>query len=68
LVIYTDGITEAENPDADEYGIERLQQICLEHREKSLKDLAEKIETDLDEFSSGVPYADDRTYVLVRRN
>jgi sigma-B regulation protein RsbU (phosphoserine phosphatase) len=68
LVLYTDGITEAENPEADEYGIERLQKICLEHRDKTLKDLAEKIETDLDDFSQGVPYADDRTYVLVRRN
>jgi len=68
LVVYTDGITEAENPDGEEYGIERLQEVCEKNRNKSLKDLAENIEDDLDNFADGVPYADDRTYVLVRRN
>ncbi len=67
LVLYTDGITEAENPDGEEYGIDRLQEVCAENRGKSLKDLAECIESNLDQFASGIPYADDRTYVLVRR-
>jgi sigma-B regulation protein RsbU (phosphoserine phosphatase) len=67
LVLYTDGITEAANPEDDEYGIERLAEICKKHREASLDDLAAAIEQNLDEFAQGVPYADDRTFVLTRR-
>ena len=67
LVLYTDGITEAESPDGEEFGIERLQEVCVDNRGKSLEDLAGCIQTNLDQFASGVPYADDRTFVLVRR-
>ena len=67
LVLYTDGITEAANPEDDEYGIERLAEVCKTHREASLDDLASAIEQNLDEFAQGVPYADDRTFVLTRR-
>ena len=67
LVLYTDGITEAANPEDDEYGIERLAAICSENRQASLDDLATAIEQNLDDFVQGVPYADDRTFVLGRR-
>ena len=67
LVLYTDGITEAANPEDDEYGIERLAAICSENRQASLDDLAAAIEQNLDDFAQGVPYADDRTFVLGRR-
>lgn len=68
LVLYTDGITEAANPEDEEYGIERLAAICKQHRDASLDELAAAIEQDLDEFAQGVPYADDRTFVLTRRS
>jgi sigma-B regulation protein RsbU (phosphoserine phosphatase) len=67
LVLYTDGITEAANPEDDEYGIERLAEVCKQHREAKLDDLAAAIEQNLDDFTQGVPYADDRTFVLTRR-
>ncbi|NHZ73195.1 MAG: SpoIIE family protein phosphatase, partial [Nitrospirae bacterium] len=67
LILYTDGITEAANPEDDEYGIERLAEICKQNREATLDDLAAAIEQNLDDFVQGVPYADDRTFVLTRR-
>jgi len=67
FVLYTDGITEAANPQDDEYGIERLAEVCSQNREASLDDLAAAIEQNLDDFTQGVPYADDRTFVLTRR-
>jgi serine phosphatase RsbU (regulator of sigma subunit) len=67
LVLYTDGITEAENPDEDEYGEERLEALCVQNRDKSLEDLDAALEQDLQEFTDGVPFADDRTVVMVRR-
>ena len=67
VVLYTDGLTEAENPEEEEYGEERLAALCAAHREESLDDLAATISADQDAYVRGVPYVDDRTVVLVRR-
>ncbi len=67
LVLYTDGITEAANPDGDEFGTERLGAVCAGHRELPLEELAGEIEAALVEFAAGEPFADDRTLVLLRR-
>lgn len=65
LVLYTDGFVEAENPEGEEYGLERLQAVCLRHTEG--KALAAALDQDLEAFVRGVPYADDRTLVTARR-
>jgi len=67
LVLYTDGITEPENPDEEEYGQERLREVCIACRGCSLADLKAAIEKDLHDFVRNVPYLDDRTLVLIRR-
>ena len=67
LVLYTDGITEAENPAEEEFGLGRLVEVVLAHKESPLDDLADAIEETLDDFADGVPYADDRTVVMTRR-
>lgn len=67
LVLYTDGITEAENRDGEEYGTDRLEALCREHKDLPARDLAETIEEHLSTFAAGNPFADDRTLVIVRR-
>jgi serine phosphatase RsbU (regulator of sigma subunit) len=67
MVLYTDGITEAADPEDEEYGLERLAAACIEHRDKALDEIAGEIDADLDGFAQGVPYADDRTLVMARR-
>ncbi|MCZ6726290.1 MAG: SpoIIE family protein phosphatase [Acidobacteria bacterium] len=67
LVLYTDGITEAEGPDEEEFGVERLSSLCAELRRAPLPEVAEAVSSALDEFVRGVPFADDRTLVLLRR-
>ena len=67
LVMYTDGITEAANPEQEEFGRERLVEVCREHHAESPKKLASSIEAVVDKFVEGVPYHDDRTLVIVRR-
>jgi len=67
LLIYTDGVTEATNPEGEEYGLERLEAALRAHLAELLPDLVDGLERDLDAFTRGVPYADDRTLVLVRR-
>ena len=67
LLIYTDGITEAADPDDEEFGIERLAVLASDHRGAPLPELRTEIERALDDFVRGVPYADDRTTLFIRR-
>jgi sigma-B regulation protein RsbU (phosphoserine phosphatase) len=67
LVLYTDGITEPENPEEEEYGQERLAEVCVKHRSETLEEMMAAIEKDLYHFVRGVPFVDDRTLVLIRR-
>jgi serine phosphatase RsbU (regulator of sigma subunit) len=67
LVLYTDGIVEAADPDGEEYGLHRLEVLCLRHRTAPCAALAEALDRDLLGFVRGTPFADDRTVVLARR-
>jgi len=67
IVLYTDGLTEAANPDGDEFGIERLEQVVRKHAAEPLVALAVAIETAIEVFVDGTPFGDDRTLVMLRR-
>ena len=67
LILYTDGITEPTDPDDEEYGLERLTEVCLRHRRARLSELAAAIANDLEDFVRGEPFPDDRTLVMTRR-
>lgn len=66
LVLYTDGFVEAENPEGEEYGLDRLQAVCLGSARDG-EELATALDRDLEGFVRGVPFADDRTLVTARR-
>ncbi len=68
LVIYTDGITEAENENGQEYGADRLKTLCQKLHTVRAQELAQAIEKDLISFTAGNPFADDRTLLIVRRD
>ncbi|HYL05064.1 MAG TPA: SpoIIE family protein phosphatase [Thermoanaerobaculia bacterium] len=67
LVLYTDGIVEAANPESEEYGIERLADLCRRHRRETCAEIAAALEADLEAFVRGVAFGDDRTLVMARR-
>ena len=67
LILYTDGIVEANDPDGEEYGSERLAAVCRRHCRAGCADLAAALEADLEAFVRGVPFADDRTLLMARR-
>ena len=61
LVFYSDGITEAEGPDAQEYGAERLRDHVLRPNA-----CPETILGDVRSFANGAGLHDDATVILVR--
>ncbi len=67
LILYTDGITEPENPEEEEYGEDRLRAVCVKYHTEPLAQIKRAIEKDLHEFVRGVPFPDDQTLVLIRR-
>jgi len=67
LVLYTDGLVEAVDPDDEEYGLERAAEICRRHAGADPGALARALEEDVEAFVHGVPFADDRTLLIVRR-
>ena len=67
LVLYTDGVTEAANPDDDEFGLDRLVELVRGVAASPLAGVEEAICTGLAAFAAGVPFHDDRTVVLLRR-
>jgi len=67
LVVYTDGITEAANTAEEEFGTEALTALVEAHRQASLPALDATLLGELDSFTAGTPYLDDRTLLMLRR-
>ena len=67
LLVYSDGLVEAESPSGEEHGLDRLVDLCRNHAERELSAIASGVESSLDEFTGGEPESDDRTILLLRR-
>jgi sigma-B regulation protein RsbU (phosphoserine phosphatase) len=66
LVMYTDGVTEAVNPQNEEFGSERLVGIIERLYQSPPKEVVQGIREGLEDFSEGKPFADDTTVVVCR--
>jgi sigma-B regulation protein RsbU (phosphoserine phosphatase) len=65
LVLYTDGVTEAENPQEEQFGESRLAETMLAQRQLPVASLLETIVATVQDFSEG-EQADDITLVVAR--
>ncbi len=66
LLLYTDGITEASNFKAEEYGYDRLAKVLGENAGLEVAELQKKIISDLYEFCGKSELDDDYTTVIVK--
>jgi sigma-B regulation protein RsbU (phosphoserine phosphatase) len=66
LVLYTDGITEAENSQGEEFGMERLSAIIRRDSSLSADDLMANIFQSAQDFCQGVGFNDDATVLIVK--
>jgi sigma-B regulation protein RsbU (phosphoserine phosphatase) len=65
IVFYTDGITEAYNPDGEMFGTQRLEHV-LENCTLQAQALLDSVLQSVAEFAAGHPADDDRTVVIAR--
>ena len=66
-VLYSDGITEAEDVGDEEFGNERLEAILTEHAGESAELIRNQIADAVDAFVGEAPQKDDETIVIVQR-
>lgn len=67
LVLFSDGVTEAPNPDDEEFGEERLAALVASVAQKPAAEIVEDIHRSVQSFTQGAPPADDITVVVARR-
>jgi len=67
LVLYSDGVTEANNLDYDEFGEERLVQVLQQNRTRPAREIVDAVTAALKDFTAGAPQADDITLVVAKR-
>jgi serine phosphatase RsbU (regulator of sigma subunit) len=66
LVLYTDGITEAENSQGEEFGMERLSAVIQRSSSLSAEELMDNILHSAEDFCKGVGFNDDATVLVVK--
>ena len=67
LCLYSDGITECTSPADEEFGLERLERLLRDERERPLPEIARGVDGAMLDFAAGSPQSDDQTLVLLRR-
>jgi sigma-B regulation protein RsbU (phosphoserine phosphatase) len=67
LVLFSDGVTEAQNIDEEEYGEARLVECLRGVVDQPAAALIERVMTSIDEFAGGAPQFDDITLLVARR-
>lgn len=66
LLVFSDGISEAEDENAQEYGEERLAQFTVEHRALAADEFRRAIFNEIDAWTGERERGDDQTLVIIK--
>jgi phosphoserine phosphatase RsbU/P len=66
LVLFTDGVVEAQNPAGEEYSVKRLASVVSSHLQQSPGQLIEAIHASVIEFRGTSVLSDDLTLVVLK--
>lgn len=68
IILYSDGITEAKNPQGEEYGLKRLSEFIKNEASVALtsEDFFKKIAIDVGKFMGGSTQLDDMTLIVMK--
>jgi sigma-B regulation protein RsbU (phosphoserine phosphatase) len=67
LVIFSDGVTDAMNPEGDEFSEVRLATVVSEHRAESSGSILDAVNRAIAQWAAGTPLPDDLTLLVARR-
>ncbi len=67
IIMFTDGVTEAQNIAKEDYGEEKVKNLIAENIEKSTDDMITLLVDDVNEFSKGTHQFDDITLLVLKR-
>jgi len=67
LIIYSDGVSEANNLKEEEFGMDRLTEVVRRNLASSAAGMRDKVESALSSFTQTAPANDDITLVIVKR-
>jgi sigma-B regulation protein RsbU (phosphoserine phosphatase) len=68
LLLYTDGVTEAVDPDYNEYGEERLEALLKNTSQVDCQQLIDAVKADVKVFANGAEQSDDITLLAIKRH
>jgi sigma-B regulation protein RsbU (phosphoserine phosphatase) len=66
LILFSDGVTESEDPDQNQFGISRLRELLAGQHNTPLDDLKAMILDAVDSFTRGAAQLDDITVLVAR--
>jgi predicted permease len=66
LLLFTDGVSEAHNPDQEEFGETRLKDVLRRYGDLSVGDASAAILGELQQWMADAPQHDDLTFVLMK--
>jgi sigma-B regulation protein RsbU (phosphoserine phosphatase) len=67
LLLFSDGIFERQDREGNQFGLERLKALAIQHQEKSALGIIDAIFNAVFEFGGGEKWEDDATLVVVKR-
>ncbi len=65
VILYTDGLTEAENAEGKFFGMDALKQMLRSLAQQSCADLHQSISTEIDVYTEGAVLSDDITLLVI---
>src|SRR5579864_3990968 len=68
LVVYSDGLTDAQNQQEEMFGEERLLNIIRQEAPSGSHALEQKFLKSIEEFTQGTPQTDDITFVVIEKS
>lgn len=66
LVFYTDGLTEFESPEREQFGLGRLEEVVVDNRDRPVTELIEAVRKAVRAHRRGAPRHDDVTLMVLR--
>ncbi|MCY7363587.1 MAG: PP2C family protein-serine/threonine phosphatase, partial [Ignavibacteria bacterium] len=67
IVFYTDGVTEANSKDGEEFGEEKLSDILTENKNLNAEEILGKIKESIVDFTKDTPQYDDITMIVLKK-